>query len=138
MLSHYNVIACVIQIMALESVSRKKMNVTTQICLGVLPFSHIYGLAVIGIQAMYRGDEVVVLPEFSLDGCLSATQRFKIERLNIVPPVLVQMISQKDKLAKHDLSSVRLIYTGAAPLGKETAGEIMEMYPKWHIVQAYG
>lgn len=48
------------------------------------------------------------------------------------------MLSSKDLLKKYDLSSVRLIYTGAAPLGKETAEEIHRLFPNWHIGQGYG
>ncbi len=48
------------------------------------------------------------------------------------------MLSSKDILKKYDLSSVRFIFTGAAPLGKETIQELLNMYPKWRIGQGYG
>lgn len=48
------------------------------------------------------------------------------------------MLSSKDILKKYDLSSVRLLFTGAAPLGKETAEELLRLYPHWHIGQGYG
>lgn len=48
------------------------------------------------------------------------------------------MLSSKDVLKKYDLSSVRLLFTGAAPLGKETAEEMLKLYPTWHIGQGYG
>lgn len=55
-----------------------------------------------------------------------------------VPPIVVRMLSSKDVLRKYDLSSIRLVFTGAAPLGKETAEELSRLYPKWHIAQGYG
>ena len=48
------------------------------------------------------------------------------------------MLSNKDILKKYDLSSVRLVFTGAAPLGKETSEELLRLYPKWRMGQGYG
>lgn len=48
------------------------------------------------------------------------------------------MLSSKDMLKKYDLSSVRLVFTGAAPLGKETSDELIRLYPKWRVGQGYG
>ena len=39
---------------------------------------------------------------------------------------------------KFDLGSVTGIYTGAAPLGQETAEELIKQYPSWKIRQGYG
>jgi len=39
---------------------------------------------------------------------------------------------------KYDLSSVRSVYTGAAPLGKETADGLQKIIPSWAIRQGYG
>lgn len=38
----------------------------------------------------------------------------------------------------YDLSSVKSIFTGAAPLGSETANELQKQYPGWMIRQGYG
>ncbi len=48
------------------------------------------------------------------------------------------MLASKDMLKKYDLDSVRMLFTGAAPLGKETAEELSRLYPKWRIGQGYG
>lgn len=48
------------------------------------------------------------------------------------------MLSSKDILKKYDLSSVRVLFTGAAPLGKETAEELLRLFPKWRVGQGYG
>ncbi|KAM5347280.1 hypothetical protein ACJ41O_010285 [Fusarium nematophilum] len=138
MISHYNVIANTIQLQTIESVARRESGIDTQVALGVLPFSHIYGLVVIAHLAIYRGDEIIVLPRFQLDQLLGAIQKFKIEQLCLVPPIVVQLLSNQEKCRKYDLSSVRLIFSGAAPLGKETIEKVLEIYPKWRISQGYG
>ncbi len=48
------------------------------------------------------------------------------------------MTKNKPVLDKYDLSSVRAIFTGAAPLGKETADDLQRLYPQWLIRQGYG
>ncbi|KAL2198596.1 hypothetical protein P885DRAFT_32273 [Corynascus similis CBS 632.67] len=138
MISHQNVIANTMQYCLYEAVSRKHFGVDTQVVLGLLPFSHIYGLVVVAHSATWRGDEVIVLPKFELTDYLRAIERFRINHLLLVPPIVVRMLSSKDLLKKYDLSSVRMIFTGAAPLGKETAEEVTRLYPKWRLGQGYG
>lgn len=48
------------------------------------------------------------------------------------------MLQNKETCAKYDLSSVRLVYSGAAPLGDETIRDFKKVYPTWTIAQAYG
>lgn len=48
------------------------------------------------------------------------------------------MTKNKEALAKFDLSCVRTIFTGAAPLGKETADDLQAQYTEWKIRQGYG
>ncbi|KAJ4253392.1 hypothetical protein NW762_010548 [Fusarium torreyae] len=138
MISHYNVIACVLMLHTYESVTRQQDGIDTQVALGLLPFSHIYGLVVVAHIAQYRGDEVVVFQRFQLDQLLAAIQKFRIEQLSVVPPIIVQLLSNQDKCQKYDLSCVRLVFSGAAPLGSETIHKLLELYPKWRISQGYG
>lgn len=55
-----------------------------------------------------------------------------------VPPIIILMTKSREKLAKYDLSSVNAIFTGAAPLGRETAEDLLSIFPSWAIRQAYG
>ena len=55
-----------------------------------------------------------------------------------VPPIIINMIKNQPVLDKFDLSSVRVLFTGAAPLGLETAEQLYEQYPSWFIRQGYG
>lgn len=138
MISHVNVIANVMQTTAYEKVARQKYGVDTQVGLGLLPLSHIYGLTVIALNSQYRGDEVIILPNFELDSFLAAVHSFKINQLNVVPPILIQMFHNKAKCDKYDLSSVRWVFSGAAPLGSELVEDMLKRYPKWGIGQGYG
>ncbi|KAL7808139.1 hypothetical protein V8C44DRAFT_336586 [Trichoderma aethiopicum] len=138
MVSHRNVIANVLQVFLLDSVPRKALGIETQVALGVLPYSHIYALVLVTTLGQYRGDEVIVLPRYNFHQLLDAVQRFKIEQLFVVPPMLIQIIGNRDKATKYNLDSVRYVYSGAAPLGSEVVEELKGMYPKWRIGQGYG
>lgn len=72
------------QIVLYEDVGRRQFGVETQVELGLLPFSHIYGLVVVAHAATWRGDEVIVLPKFELTDYLKAIERFKINHLPVV------------------------------------------------------
>ena len=96
MISHRNVIANAIQYGAYESVARKMQGVETQAELGLLPFSHIYGLVVIAHSGTYRGDEVIVLPKFEFQTFLAAIQRFKINHLLLVGLALYKHLAIAD------------------------------------------
>ncbi|RSL96753.1 hypothetical protein CEP52_011307 [Fusarium oligoseptatum] len=123
MISHRNVIANVLQISAFDSVSRQKLGIKTQACLGVLPFSHIYGLLIISYASTL----------FYL-----RSKKYQIALLFVVPPIIIRITRNEALCAKYDLRSVRYVYTGAAPLGSEVVDELRRQYPKWRVGQGYG
>jgi hypothetical protein len=84
MISHRNVIANIIQLRAFNTPARKLYNNEPQISLGLLPFSHIYGLVVVTHASVYVGDEVVVMPKFELQSFLASIQNFKIQHIYLV------------------------------------------------------
>ncbi|MCJ1342902.1 hypothetical protein MMC31_001091 [Peltigera leucophlebia] len=144
MISHRNVIANVLQLSAFEKPSRLLKGEPqtslpyTDVVLGLLPQSHAYALVVVCHLATYRGDQVVSLPKFEILLLLGAIERFKIRLLYLVPPIIVAMSKNKSLLDKYDLSSVTAVFTGAAPLGAETAEDLHNQWPRWNILQLYG
>ncbi|KAK2590987.1 hypothetical protein QQS21_011323 [Conoideocrella luteorostrata] len=138
MVSHLNVIANVLQVQLVDAPARKELDIKTHVNIGVLPFSHIYGLTLVALLGHYRGDQVVVLPKFDPDTFLNAIERFKVNQLSVVPPMLIYLVMNKQKVSKYDLSSVRWVYCGAAPLGTEVINGLLKIWPNWHIGQGYG
>lgn len=139
MISHRNVIANVLQLAMMEKPQRDaRPGNGAEVGLGLLPLSHIYGLVVIAQGSTWRGDEVVILPKFELASYLNSIQKYKIQTLYLVPPIIIQMAKNQDVCSKYDLSSVSSVFTGAAPLGAETAQELQSLYPSWLIRQGYG
>jgi acyl-CoA synthetase (AMP-forming)/AMP-acid ligase II len=81
---------------------------------------------------------VVVLPKYDFKQLLQAIQDFRIAMLYLVPPMIIHLTNSKEILKNYDLSSVHGCFTGAAPLGKETAEELQLLFPKMGICQGYG
>ncbi|PQE05573.1 putative phenylacetyl- ligase protein [Rutstroemia sp. NJR-2017a BBW] len=138
MISHQNVITNVLQLRAFEKAERDTWDEKNEVALGLLPLSHIYGLVVIAQGTTYRGDGVIILPKFELQSYLQTVQNHKINTLYLVPPIIIQMVNNQSLCSKFDLSSVRGLFTGAAPLGKETAEDLQKIYPSWKLRQGYG
>jgi ribosome assembly protein SQT1 len=132
------------QIYTADNVSRQKYkpkageDTYLENALGLLPLSHIYGLVVIAHASIWRGDGVVILPKFEFESFLKAVQDHKVNMLYLVPPIIILMTKNKAVLDKYDLSHVTGVFTGAAPLGKETADDLNSLFPSWAIRQGYG
>ncbi|KKK21720.1 phenylacetyl-CoA ligase [Aspergillus ochraceoroseus] len=143
MISHRNVIANVLQITAFEKSWRDAQSTPggayyTDVVLGLLPQSHIYGLVVMCHCGPFRGDQVVVLPKFELRSFMAAVQNFRISALFVVPPIIITMIRNQEICAEYDFSSAISLFSGAAPLGRETALDFQKIYPQVSIRQGYG
>jgi acyl-CoA synthetase (AMP-forming)/AMP-acid ligase II len=115
MLTHRNLVANLAQIDAVMRVDQD-----TRI-LAVLPFFHIYGLIVLMNHGLYAGATVVTLPRFDLTQFLGAIAEHRITRLYIAPPVAVAL-AKHPAVDQYDLSSLELVFSGAAPLDAELAG----------------
>lgn len=133
MLSHRNIIAdlCLIK----GSVGHYYDGQNDKI-LGVLPFFHIYGLTGLVHQPLHRGIELVVMPAFDLKKFCEGIQKHKITFIYVAPPVIVRLA--RDKMVDdYDLSSVKMITCGAAPLTKELV-DTMDKRLSIKVNQAYG
>ncbi|KZF22958.1 phenylacetyl-CoA ligase-like protein [Xylona heveae TC161] len=144
MISHRNVIANIMQIASFERPYRDKMSRSsnrpyyTEVALGLLPQSHIYALVIICHASTYRGDNVIVLPKFDLLQMLRSVEKYRINILYIVPPIILTLTKSEKVTKRFDLSSVRAVYTGAAPLGTGAAEDLQKQFSHWKIRQTYG
>lgn len=87
---------------------------TEDVLSGVLPFSHIYGNVVLNL-ALLVGATTVTLPRFDLRSFLETVQQHGVTRGFLAPPVILQL-AQAGEVSGYDLSSMRHVICGAAPL----------------------
>lgn len=80
-----------------------------------LPLYHIYGFNVVMNVVLAGGNTMHLRARFDMDDCLDTIERERITNLPIVPPILLNMLS-RDDLGSRNLSSLRWINVGAAPV----------------------
>lgn len=133
MLSHYNVVANLCQITHPELMYLHEGEPN----LGLLPFFHIYGMVVILFNSLSSGSKCIVLPKFEPESFLSTLEKYQISTANLVPP-LVLFLAKHPLVDKYDLTSIRSLFCGAAPLGPDTLQEARERTGIKLIRQGYG
>jgi acyl-CoA synthetase (AMP-forming)/AMP-acid ligase II len=133
MLTHRNLVANLCQAEGMENFEGFGGS---DITIAFLPFFHIYGMVVIMMLGLAGGGTIVVMPRFDLQEFLGLIQKYKVTILPLVPPVVLGMVKHP-AVAQADLSSVRLVFSGAAPLGEEMARELGRKL-KCPVVQGYG
>jgi acyl-CoA synthetase (AMP-forming)/AMP-acid ligase II len=119
MLTHYNLVANMCQMDGLDYFQKDD----TLLC--VLPLFHIYGLVVVLNMGLHLGTTIVMMPRFDLEQFLGLIQKYRVTLSHIVPPIVLKLA--KDPLVEqYDLSSLKMVFSGAAPLGQELSRECME------------
>ena len=99
--------------------------------------SHIYGLTKLVHWPILVGMPVVVMPKFELVPFLKTSEKHKVSVVLLVPPVAL-LLAREKMVADYDLSSFRLIVSGAAPLGANLELELAERLKPALVRQAYG
>jgi 4-coumarate--CoA ligase len=128
MLSHYNLTSNIRQTIATGLVDGYSTLVN------FLPFFHIYGMAVLMIPALAVGATQVILPGFDPKRFLEVIAEHGATNLFMVPPAMLLLANSG---AGADLSSVRFIMSGAAPLPIDVARRVAETYDVY-VMQGYG
>ncbi|CAH1452564.1 unnamed protein product [Lactuca virosa] len=102
-----------------------------------LPMFHIFGLGVILYSQLQEGNSIVSMGKFDFEGVLKNVEKYRVTHLWVVPPVILAL-AKHDVVKKFDLSSLKQIGSGAAPLGKELMEECAKKFPHVLILQGYG
>lgn len=107
--------------------------------LGLLPFQHIYGMVVVMLASLRAGGNVVTLPKFEPKMFLEAMVKHRISWAPLVPPIIL-FLAKHPMVQGLDMSALRVIFSGAAPLDKETQAAAAERLGggDLHVLQGYG
>ncbi|KAF2094440.1 4-coumarate-CoA ligase [Rhizodiscina lignyota] len=143
MISHQNVIANVTQSLYMRQLSNPPYprNITQwhtvdERWLGFLPLYHAYGQLWSIVAAARTLTQTFFMRSFNFEVFLRNIQNHRITHIQTAPPVLV-MLAKRPETAKYDLSSMRNILCGAAPLSKELQNEVSDKY-NLSVVQTWG
>ncbi|HEY8458567.1 MAG TPA: AMP-binding protein [Actinopolymorphaceae bacterium] len=131
MLSHRALLANVEQVSRIEPTPVQPDDVV----LGLMPFSHVYGLnGVLGLVAR-QGATLVLVDRFDPSGTLDLIAAEKVTHVPVVPQVLASWTRQP-KLAER-LASVRVLVSGAAPL-PQAVRDAIEQATRLTVHEGYG
>jgi long-chain acyl-CoA synthetase len=130
MLTHANLTANQQQFFAAVPVRRD------DVFLNVLPYFHIYALNLLMSGAISLGATQVIMPRFDMVEYCTLVESRRATVCFIVPP-LVLGLAMSPEVEKHDFSSVRFFFSGAAPLAPDPARRMAQRLGK-PIIQGYG
>jgi 4-coumarate--CoA ligase len=130
MLTHKNLVANVAQVLSGADISEDEKFIA------VLPFFHIYGMQVLMNTGLRAGLTIITMPRFDLEEFLRFHQDYGITRSFVAPPIVVAL-AKHPMVDNYDLSALRQVFSGAAPLSAELAIECGARIG-CDIVQGYG
>jgi acyl-CoA synthetase (AMP-forming)/AMP-acid ligase II len=130
MLTHRNLVANLSQIQSAFPLE------ASDVLIGVLPFFHIYGQTVIMNHGLRAGATIVTMPRFDLEQFLDLMERHRVTRAFVVPPMALGL-AKHPEVERRDLSALRTIMSGAAPLGPDLIGQVARRVDAT-VVQGYG
>jgi len=130
MLTHFNLVANLVQTASMLPIR------DGEAVLSFLPFFHIYGMQVLMNGALCQGGKVVSMPRFDLQQFLQLSQDHETERAFVAPPIVLAL-AKHPLVEEFNLSALKSVFSGAAPLGAELALEAGARLG-CEVVQGYG
>ena len=129
MLTHRNLVGNLAQM-------QHVLKYESSVALAALPFFHIYGMQVLMNGLLAEGCTIITMARFDLPQALGLIQDRKVTHFFAVPP-MVLALAKHPIIDDYDLSSLELVFSGAAPLGAELAAEASKRIG-CEITQGYG
>nr|QPZ56409.1 4-coumarate CoA ligase 1 [Curcuma alismatifolia] len=107
------------------------------VLLCVLPLFHIYALNSVLLCGLRAGSAILLVRKFEISAVLELVQRFRVTVAAFVPPIVLDFV-KSSLMDAYDLSSIRIVKSGATPMGKELEDKFMAKLPNATLGQGYG
>ena len=107
----------------------------SEITLVSVPFFHIAGATTI-IGSLFGGRTLAILPQFDPSAWLATVERERVTHAFVVPTML-KRIMEVDDFDGYDVSSLKLITYGAAPMPFEVVRRAIDVF-ECGLMNAYG
>jgi long-chain acyl-CoA synthetase len=102
----------------------------------VVPWFHAMGTIGYLNSRIYRGDTMVVFPRFDPAQYLQAIEKYEATTIGGAPQLYIPLMNHPD-IKKYDLSSIRLVLSGAAPLPLPVIEQMHKVFPGV-VAEGYG
>ncbi len=101
-----------------------------------VPLYHIAGVQAV-LSGVYGGRTLIVQRQFDAEEWMKLVERERVDRAMMVPTMLKRIIDHPD-FERHDLSSLKVITYGAAPMPLEVIKRALRKLPKARFINAFG
>jgi acyl-CoA synthetase (AMP-forming)/AMP-acid ligase II len=101
-----------------------------------VPLYHVAGIQAM-LAAIYGGRTLVMMRQFEVKEWLEAIQKEKATRAMLVPTMLKRVIDDPD-FSRYNLSSLKVVTYGAAPMPFEVIDRAIKMMPWVKYINAFG
>jgi acyl-CoA synthetase (AMP-forming)/AMP-acid ligase II len=101
-----------------------------------VPLYHVAGIQAM-MAAIYGGRTLVMERQFEPEEWMTLVETEKANRAMMVPTMLKQLLDHPD-FKKHDLSSLKVITYGAAPMPLPVIRKALEEFPGVSFINAFG
>nr|AHI15918.1 4-coumarate:CoA ligase 2 [Dryopteris fragrans] len=135
MLTHKSLITSVAQQVDGENPNLHFSSEDVVLC--VLPLIHIFSLNSVLLCSMRAGASVAIMQRFDVVALLQFIQKHRVTVMAVVPPIVLA-ITKCATADQFDMSSVKKVLSGAAPMGKELEDAFRARLPNAVIGQGYG
>lgn len=132
MLSHRNIVTCVSQQVDGEIPANHVDGQDLVLCL--LPLFHVYSLISVLLLTLRAGAAILIVPKFEINQLMGLVQKYRVTIAPLVPPILLA-IAKSPAAAEFDLSSVRRVLCGAAPMDTKLESSVKAKLPNATIGQ---
>ena len=101
------------------------------------PLYHMNALCV-SLFAFAASAQEVLLPEFDAKRYLEAIERFRCSWITSVPTMLAMCFAEPEALAATDVSSVRIVRMGSAPISPKLWAQVKQTFAGASVMNGYG
>jgi acyl-CoA synthetase (AMP-forming)/AMP-acid ligase II len=102
-----------------------------------VPLFHVTGCNAQLLVAIYLGGATVIMPQFEVGAFLRAIEEEHIDVLTTVPAIYWLTINQP-KFVETDVSPVRALSYGGAPIAPDLVAHIMKAFPQARVGNGFG
>nr|UDM67002.1 4-coumaroyl-CoA ligase 2 [Crocosmia x crocosmiiflora] len=107
------------------------------VVLCVLPLFHIYSLNSVLLCGLRAGSAILIMKKFDIVKLMELVNKYGVTIAPFVPPIVVE-IAKNPAVDNYDLSTIRTVMSGAAPMGKELQDKLLQKIPNATLGQGYG
>jgi acyl-CoA synthetase (AMP-forming)/AMP-acid ligase II len=130
MLSHNSFSTYVLEAVTPPDPEADERNILT------VPLYHVAGIQAM-MAAVYGARTLVMERQFEPEEWMTLVEKEKVDRAMMVPTMLKQLLDHPN-FKKHDLSSLKVITYGAAPMPLPVIRQALEEFPGVSFINAFG